>query len=289
MLTRLFPLGATLIAAALLVTGCGKTESKSGAAPTSAAPTGPRTVLNFGNGTEPQDLDPQIVTGVPENKIVNALFEGLVAEGPSGADTIGGVAERWDISEDGRTYTFHLRADAKWSNGDPVTAQDFVASYKRILTPALASEYAYKLHPAVGAEDYNKGKLTDFSKVGFKAADARTLVVTLNNRTPFLIEAMKHYSWFPVHIPTVEKFGGLARKGTVWTRPENMVGNGAEGVATEPADRRHALAHVLGPCDREAGHDQLHADREYRHGGAHVSHGPSRQNQRTAEHQDRHL
>jgi oligopeptide transport system substrate-binding protein len=226
MLTRLFPLGATLIAAALLVTGCGKTESKSGAAATAATPAGPRTVLNFGNGTEPQDLDPQIVTGVPENKIVNALFEGLVAEGPSGADTVGGVAERWDVSEDGRTYTFHLRADAKWSNGDPVTAQDFVASYKRILTPALASEYAYKLHPAVGAEDYNKGRLTDFSKVGFKAVDARTLVVTLNNRTPFLIEAMKHYSWFPVHIPTVEKFGGLARKGTAWTRPENMVGNG---------------------------------------------------------------
>ena len=226
MLTRLLPLGATLIAAALLVTCCGKTESKSGAAATAATPVGPRTVLNFGNGTEPQDLDPQIVTGVPENKIVNALFEGLVAEGPSGADTVGGVAERWDISEDGRTYTFHLRADAKWSNGDPVTAQDFVASYKRILTPALASEYAYKLHPAVGAEDYNKGRLTDFSKVGFKAVDARTLVVTLNNRTPFLIEAMKHYSWFPVHIPTVEKFGGLVRKGTAWTRPENMVGNG---------------------------------------------------------------
>ena len=153
MLTRLFPLGAALIAAALLVTGCGKTESKSGAAATAATPAGPRTVLNFGNGPEPQDLDPQIVTGVPENKIVNALFEGLVAEGPSGADTVGGVAERWDISADGRTYTFHLRADAKWSNGDPVTAQDFVASYKRILTPALASEYAYKLHPAVGAED----------------------------------------------------------------------------------------------------------------------------------------
>jgi oligopeptide transport system substrate-binding protein len=136
------------------------------------------------------------------------------------------VAERWDISQDGRVYTFHLRADAKWSNGDQVTAQDFVASFKRILTPALASEYAYKLHPAVGAEDYNKGKLTDFSKVGFKALNARTLVVTLNNRTPFLIEAMKHYSWFPVHIPTVEKFGGLARKGTPWTRPENIVSNG---------------------------------------------------------------
>jgi oligopeptide transport system substrate-binding protein len=222
---RSIPHGATLLMAALIITGCGKSDSKAPEA-AAAANAGPRKVLNFGNGTEPQDLDPQIVTGVPENKIVNALFEGLVAEGPNGDDTIGGVAERWDISQDGRVYTFHLRADAKWSNGDQVTAQDFVASFKRILTPALASEYAYKLHPAVGAEDYNKGRLTDFSKVGFKALDARTLVVTLNNRTPFLIEAMKHYSWFPVHIPTVEKFGGLARKGTPWTRPENIVSNG---------------------------------------------------------------
>lgn len=226
MLKCSFSIGAMVIAVALLVAGCGKVDSKSAADAASNSPAGPRTVLNFGNGSEPQDLDPQVVTGVPENKIINALFEGLVAEGPKGDDTVGGVAERWDISEDGRVYTFHLRADAKWSNGDPVTAQDFIASYKRILTPALGAEYAYKLHPVVGAEDFNKGKLADFSKVGFQAADARTLVVTLNNRTPFLIEAMKHYSWFPVHIPTVEKFDGLARKGTAWTRVENLVGNG---------------------------------------------------------------
>jgi oligopeptide transport system substrate-binding protein len=218
-----FLTAATWMAAALLVAGCGKVETPSAG---TAAADGPRTVLNFGNGAEPQDLDPQIVTGVPENKLVNALFEGLVAEGPKGDDTIGGVAERWEISADGLVYTFHLRADAKWSNGDPVTAQDFVASYRRILTPLLASEYAYKLHAVVGAEDYNLGRLADFSKVGFQAVDARTLVITLNYRTPYLIESMKHYAWFPVHIPTVEKFGGLARKGTAWTRPENLVGNG---------------------------------------------------------------
>ena len=205
--------------------GCSKSEPKAGLS-TSAVSTGQRTVLNFGNGTEPQDIDPQIVTGVPENKIVNALFEGLVAEGPTGADTVGGVAERWEISEDGRVYTFFLRTTAKWSNGDPVTAQDFVASYRRMLTPSLAAEYAYKLHHVVGAEAFNKGELKDFAQVGLAAPDAHTLRVTLKHRAPFLIEAMKHYSWFPVHTPTVEKFGGLARKGTAWTRPENLVGNG---------------------------------------------------------------
>lgn len=213
------------VAALFWLAGCSKSEPKSGPS-TSAVSTGPRTVLNFGNGTEPQDIDPQIVTGVPENKIVNALFEGLVAEGPTGADTVGGVAERWEISEDGRVYTFFLRTTAKWSNGDPVTAQDFVASYRRMLTPSLAAEYAYKLHHVVGAEAYNKGELKDFTQVGFAAPDAHTLRVTLKHRAPFLIEAMKHYSWFPVHTPTVEKFGGLARKGTAWTRPENLVGNG---------------------------------------------------------------
>lgn len=183
--------------------------------------------MHLGNGTEPQDLDPQIVTGVPENKIINALFEGLVAEGPSGSDTIGGVAERWDISPDGLLYTFHLRPAAKWSNGDPVTATDFVRSYQRILTPSLASEYAYKLFHVTGAEEFNTGKLQDFSQVGLKALDDHTLEIRLKHRTPFLIEAMKHYAWFPVHLPTLEKHDGATRRGSAWTRPENIVANGA--------------------------------------------------------------
>ena len=212
------------VAALLCVTGCGKKEA--GASAKAGGGSGGK-ILHFGNGTEPQDLDPQIVTGVPENKIINSLFEGLVAEGPKGSDTVGGVAERWDISPDGLTYTFHLRKNAKWSNGDPVTAQDFIRSYQRILTPSLAAEYAYKLHHVVGAEEFNKGTLKDFSQVGFKSPNPHTLEIRLKHRTPFLIEAMKHYSWFPVHLPTVEKHGGLARKGTAWTRQENLVGNGA--------------------------------------------------------------
>ncbi len=208
----------TLVAlGVLLLAGCGKKA---------ASPAPGAKVLHVGNGTEVQDLDPQVVTGVPENKVINALFEGLVIEGPTGSDTAPGVAERWETSADGLIWTFHLRANAKWSNGDPVTAHDFVRSYQRILTPSLAAEYAYKLHHVVGAEAYNKGELTDFSQVGFAALDDRTLRITLRHRTPFLLEAMKHYSWFPVHIPTIEKFNGLDRKGSRWTRAGNLVGNG---------------------------------------------------------------
>ncbi len=214
----------TLFVALSLVSGCGKKgEPVAGDNATAQG----KKIFHVGNGTEPQDLDPQIVTGVPEHHVITSLFEGLVSEGPSGSDTVGGVAERWDISEDGLTYTFHLRANAKWSNGDPVTATDFVRSFQRILTPSLGAEYASKLHHMVGAEEFNKGELTDFSKVGAKALNDRTLELRLKSRTPFLLELLKHYSWFPVHLPTIEKHGGATRKGTAWTRPENLVGNGA--------------------------------------------------------------
>jgi oligopeptide transport system substrate-binding protein len=223
---RSSPLFALLLSV-VLVSGCGRKEAKSGSASSSGAGGAAGTkVLNLGNGTEPQDLDPHIVTGVPEHHVITALFEGLVGEGPSGSDSVGGAAERWDISPDALAYTFYLRANGRWSNGDPVTAQDFIRSFQRILTPTLASEYAYKLHDVVGAEEFNKGTLTDFSKVGFTAKDDRTLEIRLKRRAPYLIEALKHYAWFPVHLPTLAKHGDPLRKGSAWTRPENIVGNG---------------------------------------------------------------
>lgn len=219
-----------LVSVLLFASGCGRQEktpaTSSGQAPASDSQPAAARAIHFGNGAEPQDLDPQTVTGVPENKLINAFFEGLVANGPQGDDTVPGAAERWEISADGLTYTFHLRADAKWSNGDPVTATDFLRSYQRILTPALAAEYAYKLYHVAGAEEYHRGQLKDFAQVGFRAIDARTLEIKLKRRAPFLLEAMKHYSWFPVHIASVEKHGGLTTRGKAWTRPENLVGNG---------------------------------------------------------------
>jgi oligopeptide transport system substrate-binding protein len=215
------------VALGLLASGCSKKETASASSSVTPAPGGStaRKVLFYGNGAEPQDIDPHVVTGVIEHRLISTFSEGLVSEDPQ-LNLIPGVAEKWEISDNLLVYTFHLRADAKWSNGETITAQDFVDSYQRMLTPALAAEYSYMLYHVVGAEDYNKGKLTDFSQVGFKALDARTLQLTLRQPTPFLLHAMNHYAWYPVYIPAIKKAGGMDRRSTNWTRPENYVGNG---------------------------------------------------------------
>lgn len=183
-------------------------------------------VLFRGNGAEPQDIDPQIVSGVPEDHIIVALFEGLVSEDPKDLHPVPGVAERWEVSPDGKTYTFHLRSTAKWSNGERVTARDFIRSYQRILMPSLAAEYAYMLFAVVNAEDYNRGALTDFSRVGFEAPDDATLRVRLRGPTPYFLGLLNHYSWFPVPVSVIERCGPIDQRGNRWTRPENFVGNG---------------------------------------------------------------
>ncbi len=187
---------------------------------------GQQKMLRWGNGDEPQDLDPQVISGSVEHHLARALFEGLVNNSTDGRSVIPGVAERWDVSEDALTYTFHLRAEAKWSNGEPVTADDFVRSYQRMLSPRLATEYAYMLFLLKGATDYYTGKTKDFSTVGVRAPDVRTLVLTLERPAPFLLGALTHYAWFPVPVSVIEKFGPADAKGSRWTRPGNIVGNG---------------------------------------------------------------
>ncbi|MDB6126110.1 MAG: extracellular solute-binding protein family 5 [Verrucomicrobia bacterium] len=206
--------------------GCGKKEAAAGSSgSTGKAPT-PQ-IWRVGNGAEPQDLDPQAVTGIAEHKIVMGLVEGLVTEDPKDLHPVPGLAESWEISTDGLVYTFHLRRNLKWSNGDPITADDFVQTYRRGLTPAFGSEYSYLLWFMVGAEDYNKGKLTDFSKVGAKAPDDRTLVITLVHRTPFLLKIMaSHYTWDALPVKVIAKFGPLEQKGSDWTRAGNLVSSG---------------------------------------------------------------
>lgn len=183
-------------------------------------------ILHIGNGTEPQDLDPHIVTGVPEHRIISALLEGLVIEDPVSLSPLPGMAVSWTVSEDGRVYTFKIRENARWSNGDPLNAEDFVYSWKRLLSPGLASEYAYQLYFVKNAEKYNKGEITDFSQVGATAPDKSTFRVTLKSPVPYFLSLLTHYSTFPVHRKTVEKFGKIDTRGTKWTRPGNFVGNG---------------------------------------------------------------
>jgi oligopeptide transport system substrate-binding protein len=216
-----------LTAAVLVLAGCAKGNAPA-AAPAGGAKSATAQVWRVGNGTEPQDLDPYTVQGVPEHKIIMALFEGLACEDPKDLHPVPGVAQSWDISPDGLIYTFHLRDNARWSNGDAITADDFIQSYRRILTPALASEYAYLLYDyVVGAREFYDGKTKDFSSVGFKAVDARTLRVTLKNRTPYLLNIIAgHYAWDPVPIKVIARYGPVDQQRTNWTRPGNLVGNG---------------------------------------------------------------
>ncbi len=196
-----------------------------------------RTLL-LGNGAEPGDLDPQLATAFTEFNIIIALGEGLTAIDESTGEAVPATAASWSVSPDGLRYTFHLRPDARWTNGDPVTAGDFVFSFERILRPGLASEYAYMLFPIRGAEAFNAGKSADFSSVGVNAADPHTLVIELASPTPYLLAIAAHQAWFPVHPPTILKFGKIDQRGTVWTRPENYVGNGPYRLAVwAPNDR----------------------------------------------------
>ncbi len=182
--------------------------------------------LLLGNGAEPQDLDPQVCTAYTDYNVLIALFEGLTCIDEKTSQAVPGVADRWEISPDGLVATFHLRPGVTWSNGDPLTADDFVFSFNRVLSPGLASEYAYLLYPIRNAERFNAGKLADFSQVGVKALDARTLQITLDHPCPYLPALAAHQAWFPVHRATILKFGRFDQRGTAWTRPGNLVGNG---------------------------------------------------------------
>ncbi len=186
-------------------------------------------VLYWGNGSEPADLDPQTTIGEPESHIFNALFEGLVSMDPKDLHPVPGVAETWDVSSDGRVYTFHLRHNARWSNGDALTARDFIESYRRILSPALGAQYAemfFNHVEVVNAKEFYDGQIKDFAQVGFQAPDPYTLVVNLKNPAAYFLQICNHNSWYPVHIPTILKYGKFDEKSTAWTHPGNFVGNG---------------------------------------------------------------
>lgn len=186
-----------------------------------AAPASPTAlqVFRFNNGAEPETLDPALMKGVPEHTLALALFEGLVTYDPETLEPAPGVAKSWSVSEDGLVYTFHLR-DCTWSNGDPLTSEDFVYSWRRVLDPQTAAEYAYQLWYIKNAAAYTKGTVTDFAEVGIRAPDSHTLVVTLEHPTAFFLGLVAFETFMPVHRGCVETHGKL------WTRAGNMVSNG---------------------------------------------------------------
>lgn len=183
-----------------------------------------------GNDADPETLDPHKSSTVAEAHILRDLYEGLLTYDNRGA-LIPGAAESWQVSDDALTYTFRLRADGRWSNGDPVEAQDFVHALRRILSPATAAKYAEVLYPLRNAAAVNRGQAPP-EALGVTAPDPRSVVVALERPTPYLLELLTHQTSMPVHRPSLERFGER------FTRPGNLVSNGPYRLdETVPNDR----------------------------------------------------
>ena len=177
------------------------------------------TMLHRGNGAEPQTLDVHRSSGVTEANIQRDLFEGLVTEAADGS-IIPGAAKHWIISEDGKTYTFYLRDNGRWSDGSRVTAGDFVYAIRRALSPATASDYAFILWLIDNAEGFSKGEIKDAEKVGIQALDDKTLQIRLSAPAPYLLGLLTHHMAYPVSRKSIEAHG------STWTRPGKMISNG---------------------------------------------------------------
>jgi oligopeptide transport system substrate-binding protein len=211
---------------AALLGGCAKREPAPGISPAPATQ-----ILRVSQRNEPADLDPATATLPDEFAMLRALSEGLLIPGPNG-EPQPGVAARFDVSPDGLMYRFHLRPNARWSNGEPVTATHFVESYRRALTPATAAPKANVFYPVKNARAFVSGTLTDFSAVGISAVDAHTLLITLARPTPRFPHYVASGPWLPVPVDVV------AKHGRNWTRPEHFVGNGPFTLVEWRQDQR---------------------------------------------------
>jgi oligopeptide transport system substrate-binding protein len=221
-----YPLGwlaALFSVLVLLAAGCGGGDDDDGAAGTTgeaAAAAEQEITVNW--GAEPPSLDPGLATDVTSGTIILNIMDPLVRLGED-LEPVPSAAESWDVSEDGKTVTFTLRDDLKWTNGQKVTAQDFEYSWKRTMSPDLAADYAYQFYGIVGASEFNECKknckaLED--KVGVNAVDDTTLEVKLTTPQPWFIQQAAHHSFLAVHKATVDKFKDK------WTEPANIVTNG---------------------------------------------------------------
>lgn len=190
--------------------------------------------LNLHNGGDVTSLDPHKMSGDWEDRVAGEIFEGLMTEDAK-AEPILGQAESYEISDDGLVYTFKIRADAKWSDGEPVKASDFVFALKRLMDPKTAAEYAYLQYPIKNAEAINTGKITDIDQLGVKAVDDKTLQIALERPTPYFLSALTHYTAYPLPEHLVKA------KPNDWVQIGNIVTNGPY-TPTEWVPGSHVLA-----------------------------------------------
>jgi oligopeptide transport system substrate-binding protein len=211
---------------AFVFAGCGR----------AAAPAG---VLRVGIGAEVATLDPALATGMAEGRVLGALYEGLVMPDGHGG-VIAGVAQKWEVSDDGLTVTFHLRA-AKWSDGTPITASDFVASWRRALAPELAAPNASMADAIAGARAFRKGE-GPWENVGVEAADDRTLVVKLAAPSPTFLATLAGSSiFYPVPVAQIAKLGAPTSRGTRWTKA-GLPTNGAFTLVSHRVNHKLVVA-----------------------------------------------
>jgi len=210
-MTRRHWLAAGPPAAALTLAGCGRIEA--------------RADLVFISPSEPETLDPALASDQASGRVITSLFEGLMRWNEAG-EAVPGVAEASpEITPDGLRYTFRLRAGARWSTGEPVTAHDFIASWERVLNPKTAADYVTLLHLIKNAKPYSEGALADFAQVGVAAPDDRTLVVTLEHPAPYFTDLCAFTTYCPVHVRSLAEAGKDAWK------PGRLIGNGPYRLA----------------------------------------------------------
>ncbi len=210
---RLLALGVVLF----LISSCSQNEDDKHVDPTS---------LHVSLGASPQTLDPHLFSGVPAMHVISALSERLVTLNLDTFEVEPALAEHWEVSEDGLRYEFNLRKDAKWSNGDPVTAQDIVNSFQRAMHPNIGWHFATDFYFIVGAEAFHSGDETDPNTIGVHATDKHTVVFLLERPSPLFLKQLSASNFAPLHKASIEKIGSFFDPATNWTQGGKYVSNG---------------------------------------------------------------
>lgn len=190
----------------------------------------------FNNESEPETLDPHVMTGSPELRLALALYEGLTTLDPRTLAPRPGLAEAWTLDPSGRRFTFHLRPGLQWSDGHPLSADDFVTSWRRALTPATGCSYAGLFFVIDGAEAWHHAPTNTFDTVGLRAPDAQTLVIDLRAPCAYFLELTAFPTFSPVRIDRIEAHPDA------WTRPGRLVGTGPFALADWEPRRQIRLA-----------------------------------------------